>query len=55
MEKIEFLKCMTFEEMFKVVSSLTDIDTALDVMNKHKRNEKVVLEWVGDNLKLKEN
>ena len=53
MEKLEMLKCMTVDEMVKVVSNLSDVDTALDIINKGKRNEKIELEWVGDKLRLK--
>lgn len=47
------LKCMTVDEMVKVVSNLSDVDTALDVINKGKRNEKIELEWISDKLRLK--
>lgn len=47
------LKCMTVDEMVKVVSNLSDVDVALDIINKGKRNEKIELEWVGDKLQLK--
>ena len=40
MEKLEMLKCMTVDEMVKAVSNLSDVDTALDIINKGKRNEK---------------
>jgi hypothetical protein len=53
MEKLEMLKCMTVDEMVKVVSNLSDVDTALDVINKGKHDEKIELEWVGDKLRLK--
>jgi len=53
MEKIEMMKCMTLNEMVKVVSNLSDVDTALDIINKAKRNEKIELKWVGDKLRLK--
>ncbi len=53
MEKLEMLKCMTVDEMVKVVSNLSDVDTTLDIINKAKRNEKIVLECVGDKLRLK--
>jgi hypothetical protein len=53
MEKLETLKCMTVDEMVKVVSNLSDVDTALDIINKGKRDEMIKLEWVGDKLRLK--
>lgn len=53
MEKLEMLKCMTVDEMVKMVSNLSDVDTALDIINKGKRDEKIKLEWVEDKLRLK--
>lgn len=44
---------MTVDEMVKVVSNLSDVDTALDIINKGKRNEKICLEWIGYKLQLK--
>jgi hypothetical protein len=53
MEKIEMMKCMTLHEMVKVIINLSDVDTALDIINKGKRKEKIELKWVGDKLRLK--
>jgi hypothetical protein len=53
MKTLEMLKCMTVDEMVKVVSNLSDVDMALDIINKGKYNEKIVLECVGDKLQLK--
>jgi hypothetical protein len=53
MEKLKMLKCMTVDEMVKVVSNLSDVDTALDIINKGTHNEKVELEYIGDKLRLK--
>ena len=47
------MKCMTIDEMVKIVSNLSDIDTSLDIINKGKCNEKIELKWVGDKLRLK--
>jgi len=55
MEKIEMLRCMTVDDMVKTVSNLSNIDTALDIINKGKYNEKIELEWIGDKLRLKTN
>jgi hypothetical protein len=49
MENLEMLKCMTVDKMVKVVSNLSDVDTALDIINK------IELEWAGDKLQLKNN
>lgn len=53
MEKIETMKCMTLEEVVKVIINLSDIDTSLDIINKSKRKEKIELKWVGNKLRLK--
>jgi len=51
--KIVLNKCMNINEMVNTVSSFSNIDTALDIINKFKLNEKVVLIWHNNKLILK--
>ncbi len=53
MEEVKVSKCMTTFEMVEVVSKLSSVDTALDIINECKDKSVVKLEIVDDNLRIK--
>jgi hypothetical protein len=55
MKNIEILKCMTLDEMVKIVSDLSDMNAALDIINNEKHNINNSLEWQGNKLVLNKN
>jgi hypothetical protein len=36
---MEYLKCYTLNEMVEIITNLSDIDTALDIINKNELNQ----------------
>jgi hypothetical protein len=53
MKEVNVSKCMTTNEMVDIVSKLSSIDTALDIINDCKNKSVIKVEIVNDNLRLK--
>jgi len=49
----EISKCLTTKEMFEIVSNLSDIDTALDIINLTKTKNIINIEIKNDKLWIK--
>jgi len=52
-KEVNVSKCMTTNEMVDIVSKLSSIDTALDIINDCKNKSVIKVEIVNDNLRLK--
>jgi hypothetical protein len=53
MEEVKVSKCFTTAEMVELVSNLSSVDTALDIINECKDKLIVKLEIVDDKLRIK--
>ena len=53
MGEVKVSKCMTTAEMVEIVSNLSSVDTALDIINECKNKSVVKLEIVDDKLRIK--